>query len=147
MKQVVPSSQVALGGMTKEEDGKKYIYLYVPSACTAKTPYAFYTVTSGSNTVPIQSAMPAANAICRVVVATETLTSAGYSWFQYAGPCDDLISPSITSVTNQTLKIASAAVAAGGAATVTPDDFAIVKTGATATTHDVYLLDREITPS
>lgn len=145
MKQTIPSSQVAMGGMVKEEDGKKYIYLYT-STCTAKTPYAFYTTTSGSQ-VPIKSAMPAASAICRVVVATETLTTAGYSWFQSAGPCDDLITPSITSVTNQTLKIASAVVAAGGAATVTPDDFAIVKTGATATTHDVYLLDREITPS
>jgi hypothetical protein len=132
--------------MVKEEDGKKYIYLYVPSACTKNTPYAFYTTTSGSQ-VPIQSAMPAANAICRVVVATETLTAAGYSWFQFAGPCDDLVTPSITGVTNQTLKIASAVVAAGGAATVTADDFAIVKTGGTDTAFDVYLLDREITPS
>ncbi len=143
--QILESEAARAGVEFVDSDGKTYVYLYVASACTAKTPYAWYTVDSSNR--PLQSAMPAASAICKVVVAMETLTSAAYSRFLVKGSCEDMITPSITGVSQQTLKIASAVVAAGGAATITPDDFAIVKTGATATAFDVYLLGREITPS
>lgn len=143
---VIPNSEAAQAGVEwTNSDGKTYVNLYVASSCTAKTPYAWYTVDSSNR--PLQSAMPASGAICKVVVAMETKTSAGYATFQVKGVCEDLITPSITGVSQQTLKIASSAVAAGGAATITADDFAIVQTGATATTFDVYLLGREITPS
>ncbi len=140
--QQIPGSLAESAGMPWWEGGKKFVRLYVPSACTALTPYAWYTVDTSQR--PIQSAMPASGAICRVAVACETKTAAGYAKFQLAGICDGLITPSITGVTSQTLKIASALVAAGGAATVTADDFAIVETGATDTEFDVYLLDREV---
>ena len=143
--QVVPGSEAESAGMPWWEGGKKFVILYVPSACTALTPYAWSTVDTSQR--PIMSAMGAANTTCRVAVATKTMAAAGYAKFQLAGILDDLITPSITGVTSQTLSIASAVVAAGGAATITPDDFAIVLEGATAEVFDVYLLDREITPS
>lgn len=143
--QIFESELARCGKVFADADGKEYVYLYVASACTAKTPYAWYTADDSDRA--LQSAMPGASAICKVVVATETLTSAAYSKFQIGGLCEDMITPSITGVTGQTLKIASAVVAAGGAATLTPDDFGIVKLGATAAVFDVYLLNREITPS
>ncbi len=143
----ISNSQAANAGVVfTDSDGKDYVNLYVASACTAKTPYAWYTVDTSNR--PLQSALPAANAICKVVVATETKTSAGYSKFVVKGLVKDMITPSITGVQSQTLKVASSAVAAGGATTLTPDDFAIVQSaGATAEVFDVYLLGREITPS
>ena len=144
--QQIPGSVTEGLGMPWWEGGKKFVNLRVPSACTANTPYAWYTVDTSQR--PIQSAMGASGTICRVAVATKTVTAATASVkFQIAGKFDGLITPSITGVTSQTLKIASALVAAGGAATITADDFAIVETGATDTEFDVYLLDREITPS
>lgn len=145
MDQVAVSTQDLQCGMVKKQEGKEFVYLKVASACTKNTPYAWYTCDSSAR--PTQSAMPSANAICKVVVATETLAAAGYSWFQVKGYVAAMITPSITGVTLQTLKIASAVVAAGGATTITADDFAICITGATATTFPVYLLGREITPS
>lgn len=146
MDQVACSTQDLQCGMTKKMEGKEYVYLKVASACTKNTPYTWFTCdTSGR---PTQSALQASAAICKVVVATETLSATGYSWFQFKGVCNDMITPSITTVSLQTLKLASSAVAAGGATTLTPDDFAICYANAgTATTQDVYLLGREITPS
>jgi hypothetical protein len=143
--QVIESQVKKSGVEYVDSDGCTYIDLYVASACTANTPYAFYTYDSSNRA--LQSAMAASGQICKVVVATETLTAAGYSKFKFKGVHEDLITPSITGVTGQTLKIASAAVAAGGAATITADDFAVVNAGATATSFDVVLLGREITPS
>lgn len=143
--QIFESELAGAGKVYQDADGKEYIDLYVASACTAKTPYAFYTADSSDR--PLASAVPAASAICKIVVATKTLTAAGYAKFQIGGLFTGMITPSITGVTGQTLKIASSVVAAGGAATLTPDDFGIVKAGATATSFDVYLLNREITPS
>ena len=146
MDQVIPSSQALQAGMTKKENGKEYVYLYVASSCVKNTPYTQFTVNSSG--VPVQSALQASAAICKVVVATKTLTAAGYAWFQTKGVCLKMITPSITSVALQTLKLASSAVAAGGATTITPDDFAIsYQNSGTGTTQDVYLLGREITPS
>jgi len=147
MDQQIPASQALKAGMAQSENGNEYMDLYVASACTVNTPYAFYTVDTSSR--PLQSAMPASGAICRVVVATETLAAAGYARFQTKGIVSAMITPSITPVNGQTLKIATTAVAAGGAATITPDDFAIVVTtgGVSSTASKVYLLGREITPS
>ena len=146
MDQTIVSTQDLQCGTVKCEEGKKYVYLKVAAACTKNTPYTWFTVDTTGR--PVQSALQGVSAICKVVVATETLTAAGYSWFQFEGVCDDMITPSITSVSLQTLKLASSAVAAGGATTITPDDFAICYANAgTATTQDVYLLGREITPS
>ena len=145
MDQAVCSTQDLQCGMTKKQEGKEYVYLKVASACTKNTPYAWYTCDSSAR--PTQSAVPGASAICKVAVATETLTAAGYSWFQTKGYVAAMITPNITGVTLQALKIASALVAAGGATTLTPDDFAICITGATALVFPVYLLGREITPS
>jgi hypothetical protein len=145
MVQIFDSEAAKAGVEYIGSDGRTYIDLYVPSACTKNTPYAYFLIDSSGR--PIQSAMPASAAICRVVVATETLTAAAYSTFVFKGMVEDMITPSITGVTGQALKIASAVVAAGGAATVTPDDFGICLLGATAEVFDVYLLGREITPS
>jgi len=146
MDATIVSTQDLQCGMTKKMEGKEYVYLKVASACTKNTPYTWFTCdTSGR---PTQSALQASGVICKVVVATETLTAAGYSWFQFKGVVNDMITPNITSVSLQTLKLASSAVAAGGATTITADDFAICYANAGAgTTQDVYLLGREITPS
>lgn len=145
MATIIESELKRSGAEFVDGDGKTYRYLYVASACTKNTPYAYYlSDTSGR---ALQSAVPAASAICRIGVATETLTAAGYSKFQFGGQVDALVVPTITGVAGQTLKIASAAVAAGGAATVTPDDFAIVEVVTSTTALKVHLLNREITPS
>jgi hypothetical protein len=144
MKQTVVSGSSYLPGTVKEEDGKKFVYLYVPSACTINTPYAFFSCKSGTQ-IPQMAALGAKDTKYRVVVATETLAAAGYSWFQFAGPYDDLVVDTDTYVVADMVGIYDAVTTPSAATTVTPDDFAVVAVVTSTTAIDVYLLDREIT--
>lgn len=147
MKQTVVSGSSYLPGMVKEEDGKKFVYLYVPTSCTVNTPYAWYTCLS-AYTIPQINAVGVKNAVQRVVVATETVSTAGsYSWFQFAGPYDDLVVDADTYVVADMVGYADSVTTPSAATTVTPDDFAVVCVVTSTTAIDVYLLDREITPS
>jgi len=144
--QIIESDVKRSGVEYVDSDGRTKVLLYSASGATAKTPYAWYTVDTSNRA--LQSAVGASGAICKIVVSENTVTAGTYGVFIVRGEVEDMITPSITGVQGQTLKIASSAVAAGGATTITADDFGIVQSaGATATSFDVFLLGREITPS
>lgn len=145
MKQHIPTSQAFMAGMTKQEDGVDYIYLYSAAARTAKTPY--WHSTNDTSGIPTAEAITlgAKDKIGYVVFATETATSAGYQWFTMRGVVDEAIVDTGSYVALDMVGLYDAACTPSTATTVTPDDFAVSLETASTTTPDIYLLGREIT--
>ena len=144
MKQHIPPSQSLMAGMTKQQDGCEYIYLYSAAARTAKTPY--WHSTNDASGIPTAEAITlgAKNKIGYVVFATETATSAGYQWFTMKGIVDEAIVDTGSYVALDMIGLYDSACTPSTATTVTPDDFAVSLETASTTTPDIYLLGREI---
>lgn len=140
MDQQIPGSETLKRGMTKETDGKAYIYAYSAGALTAgdvvKLSYA-------ASLNPRVAALADGVTQDLNVVATVTQTAAGWNWFQYRGACT-LNATSATYTATHMLHVLNGAVASMGATIAYSDEeFAVVLTTVTGTEVSVYLMGRE----
>lgn len=129
-------------------DGKRFRYAIAHATLTVGTLYAIIVGTSGE----AKTAALADNAYpIRVGVATEATTTDNLARLQTGGEYEGLTTPSLSVTDGHTLEIAAGAIADGAAAMPIKDaqQFAVNIGGTTtnADSHDVYLLDREVTPS
>ena len=129
-------------------DGKRYRYAIAHATLTVGTLYAIIVSTSGE----AKTAALADNAYpIRVGVATEATTTNNVARLQTGGEYLGLTTPSLSVTDGHTLEIAAGAIADAGAAMpmVSAQTFAVNIGGTTtnSASHDVYLLDREVTPS
>ena len=148
MKQEIPGSETLKLGMEQEAKGGRKIYLYAASAVTVGTPYVYMTATTTDGYPEVQALTALTkNLIGKVVVATETTTAAGNSWFQSFGPVKNMVCAADTYVAGDMVKVYDGVTAPEGAAVVAPADFAVVAVVTSTTKIDAYLLDRWITAS
>lgn len=147
MDQAVVSSADLLPGMKRQEEGKTFIYLYSAATRTAKTPYWHSTVSGTTTGIPTAEAITLGAKTCKgyVVIATKTVSGAGYQWFQLKGYVADAIMNSGSYVALDMIGLYDSVCTPSTATTVTPDDFAVSMETASTTTPNVYLLGREIT--
>ena len=128
-------------------DGKRYRYAEAHATLTVGTLYA---ILPDKTNHSVTAAIADNAAIYRVGVATEATTTGNIARLQTGGIYESLTTPTLSVTTNHTLEIAAGAIADGAALPMASGQQFAINAGDTtssASAHDVYLLDREITAS
>lgn len=130
-------------------DGKRFRYAVAHATLTVGTLYAILPdATNGGNAVTAAIADNAA--IYRVGVATEATTTGNVARLQTGGLYESMTTPSISVTAEHTLEIGGGAIVDGAALPMAAANAFAINAGSTTTnsdSHDVYLLDREVTGS
>jgi len=111
---------------------------------TAKTPY-FLTYNKEG---PVTAAVASGVANVRIIVPRTAVSSDDVFWGQTGGYITSVVTPSIDIDSGDGWEITSGAIADSGAYAKEADEFAISvvdDAGSAATTHNMFLFDREIT--
>lgn len=117
-------------------DGKLYVYAQAHGALTAKTPYLVIANEYGF----ITKAQTDGAFYCYIGVPNDTYASGDLAKLQIGGYCEDMITPSITSVVGYAVRMYDGAVALVSADySGTAGQFAALCDATTATTHNVQL--------
>jgi len=129
-------------------DGKRYRYAVAHATLTVGT---LYGIIVGDGGAAETVALADDSKPIRVGVATEATTTDNVARLQTGGVYEGMTTPSLSVTDGHTLEIAAGAIADGAAVMPIKDaqQFGVNVGGTTttATSHDVYLLDREVTPS
>jgi hypothetical protein len=137
-------------GKTVQAKGKKYIYARAGETLTKNTPYGLiHEGLAGTTTATSDPAVKAllSGAVQQFVVVPvfRTMADNDTGWFQYQGPCEDMVVPSATYTATYALHLDAGAVTETGAAPTNGDlEFGSVMVGGTTVTAiDAYLFGRE----
>lgn len=127
------------------QDNKVFRSVLAHTTLTVGTLYAIHPGVTG----PVSAALADDAKVYRVGVATEAATASTVTWLQTGGYYAGMTTPSLSVTAGHTLGIGGGAIVDEAAAVpIAAKTFAInVDTTTTATSHNVNLLDREITAS
>jgi len=146
------NTQTHFMGEVTRQDGKIFRYCKAHGTLTAKTPYKILADSSGWLTAAIADA--ASNTVgcayglsgCKIGIPEAAVASGTYGWLQVGGKVSDAILTSCTATVNYCVGwVAATCIKTGAAFSGQREVFAIfTATGATATTQDILMLNREV---
>jgi hypothetical protein len=125
-----------------DADGKVFRQAIAHGALTALTPYFIIFDEYGPKTAAVSDVADTV----RIGVPAGAVSSGAVTWLQTGGPISDVVTPTLSIAVGHALKIHDGAIADVGADyTGSTSEWAVCTAASTsATTQDVFLVDREI---
>lgn len=127
------------------QDNKTFRQVIAHTTLTVGTLYAIHPGVSG----PVSAALADNSLVYRVGVAVKADVAGAKSWLQTGGYYEGLTTPSLSTSAGHTLGVGGGAIIDEGAAVpISANTFALnIDATTNQASHNVYLLDREITAS